>query len=125
MMTEASKQTVLVVDDDFLVRMLAVETLRDCGYEVREAEDGDVALDMLRDDEDVDLLITDVKMPRMNGYELAECALSLRPGMKILLMTGYAQESVPAKITQAGVDVLYKPFDINRLSERAKELLAR
>lgn len=121
----SSKPSVLVVDDDFLVRMLAVETLRDCGYEVREAEDGDVALEVLRAEKDVDLLITDVKMPRMNGYQLAQSAMALRPKMKILLMTGYAQEAVPVNISQAGVDVLYKPFDIDRLSERAKELLAR
>ena len=121
----SSKPSVLVVDDDFLVRMLAVETLRDCGYEVREAQDGDVALEVLRAEKDVDLLITDVKMPRMNGYQLAQSAMALRPKLRILLMTGYAQEAVPVNISQAGVDVLYKPFDIDRLSERAKELLAR
>ncbi len=119
----ASSRTILIVDDESLVRMVAAEYLRDAGYIVEEAEDSNAALNMLRTGGKLDLLLTDVKMPHMSGYQLAEEALAERPGIKILIMTGYAQESLPQEMVKAGVEVLYKPFDMNLLVERTGEIL--
>lgn len=116
--------TVLVTEDEPLVRMVAVETLRDAGYNVQEAGDGVEALELLGNS-GFDLLITDIQMPRMNGYQLAEAAMIRWPNLKILLVTGYARENVPASITSAGLRTLQKPFDVDRLPMLVDELLAR
>ncbi len=116
--------TVLVTEDEPLVRMIAVETLREAGYEVREAGDGVAALEILERG-GIDLLITDIQMPRMNGYQLADAAMTRWPNLKILLITGYAREGVPASIASARLRTLQKPFDIDRLPRLVAELLAR
>jgi len=116
------KPTVLVVEDEAMLLMVMAETLRDAGYEVWEAENGDVALTILRDHPDMDILISDMRMPGMNGYQVAERARALRPEIKVLMMTGYAHESAPGK--QAGLPILYKPFDFNRLPSVVEGLLS-
>ncbi len=118
----ATAATVLVTEDEPLVRMIAVETLRDAGYTVLEAGDGAEALDILAA-AGVDLLITDIQMPRMNGYQLAEAAIARWPNLKILMVTGYARETVPACIASAVLRTLQKPFDIDRLPGVVAELL--
>ena len=125
MATAANKSTVLVAEDEFMLRVVAVEVLADAGYRVLEAGDGDAALKVLKQNADVDLLITDIKMPGLNGYQLAEAGMALRPQLKVLLMTGYAQEPIPAKMAASGVRVLYKPFDIDQLPLLAGEILKR
>jgi CheY-like chemotaxis protein len=107
-----------------MVRMITVETLRDAGYDVREAADGVEALEVL-EASGIDLLITDIQMPRLNGYQLAEAAMTRWPNLKILLVTGYAREGVPACIATAGLRTLQKPFDIDRLPRLVAELLGR
>src|SRR5665213_1855265 len=97
--------TILVVEDEPLVRMVVVETLRDAGYDVLEAGDGVEALDVLRKST-VDLMMTDIQMPRMNGYQLVEAAMTRWPGMKILLVTGYARDSVAESVARAGLRTL-------------------
>ena len=106
-----------------MVRMIAAETLRDAGYEVFEAADGVEALELLKSGARVDLLISDVKMPRMNGYQLVEAGTALRPGLKVLLMTGYAQDPIPETMTRAGIRVLYKPFNVDELAVWAQRAL--
>ena len=115
--------TVLVVEDEALLRMLAVETLREEGYTVIEAGDGQAAWRILETDARVDLLMSDVKLPGMNGYQLAEAGMQRRPDLKILLMTGYAQDLVPGKVAEAGIPILYKPFNIGELAAQARRLL--
>ncbi|HWA89827.1 MAG TPA: response regulator [Rhizomicrobium sp.] len=116
--------SILVTEDEILVRAIAVEVLQDAGYEVREAGDGRQALDMLESFA-ADLLITDIQMPRMNGYQLAEEALSRWPKLKILLVTGYTRENEPEVVRKAGLRTLQKPFDVERLPGVVAELLAR
>lgn len=116
--------TLLVVDDEPLVRMVVTEVLRDAGFEVLEAGDGVEAMDILHKS-DVDLLMTDIQMPRMNGYQLVEAALARWPTMKVLLVTGYARESVPDSVTSAAPHTLNKPFDIDRLPTLIFDLLAK
>ena len=117
--------TVLVVEDEPLVRAIAVEVLSDAGYAVREACDGRQALDMLESDGPADLLITDIQMPRMNGYQLAEAAMSRWPRQKILLVTGYTRENEPELVRKAQLRTLQKPFDVDRLPGIVAELLGK
>jgi len=124
--TAASESpSVLLAEDETLVRLVAAETLRDAGYVVREAGDGNAALEILKTTDRIDLLITDVKMPGMSGYQLADMGTQLKPGLKVLLITGYAQEPLPARMVQAGTRVLYKPFDIDELPVMADRILMR
>jgi CheY-like chemotaxis protein len=120
---ESKAQTILIAEDEAMIRLIVAETLRDAGYKVREAADGQEALDILKRDASIDLLVSDMKMPGLNGYQLVEAGTTLRPDLKVLLMTGYAQDPVPESMTQAGVRVLYKPFDINELPFLAKAIL--
>jgi DNA-binding NtrC family response regulator len=61
----------------------------------------------------------------MNGYQLVDAGLALRPNLKVLLMTGYAQDPIPKRISEAGIQVLYKPFDFDKLPGFANEILER
>ncbi len=122
--TTSQGTTVLVTEDEPLVRAITVEILQDAGYRVREAGDGRQALDVLESCA-IDLLITDIQMPRMNGYQLAEAAMAKWPGLKILLMTGYTRESEPDVVRNAGLRTLQKPFDVDRLPGVIEELLHR
>lgn len=118
------RPSVLVTEDEALVRAIAVEILEDAGYEVHQAGDGRQALDVL-EARSVDLLITDIQMPRMNGYQLAEQALERWPELKILLVTGYTRENEPEIVRRAQLRTLQKPFDVDRLPDLVAELLHR
>jgi CheY-like chemotaxis protein len=117
--------TILVVEDEPSLLMVVSETLRDAGYVVWEAGDGESALRIIKTHPDIELLITDVKMPGMNGYQLVDAGLALRPELKVMLMTGYAQDPIPKKIAQAGIQVLHKPFDFDKLPGFANRALER
>ncbi|HEY6578277.1 MAG TPA: response regulator [Rhizomicrobium sp.] len=114
----------LVADDETMLRFVACETLQDAGFKVTEAADGASALAILQSDSSIELLVSDIRMPGMNGIELAEAGLKLRPGLKVLLMTGYATESLPASLRERGLEILRKPFDLSDLSSRALSLVA-
>jgi CheY-like chemotaxis protein len=116
-------RAVLVAEDEAMLRFVAVETLRDEGFTVFEAGDGADALTVLRDHPEISLLISDIKMPKLGGYELAEAALALKPGLKVVLMTGYSQEPSPAFVQAAGIPTLHKPFELSRLSVLAGQML--
>ena len=116
-------QSVLVVEDEPMLLLVVAETLRDAGYEVWEAVNGQEALEILTAQPQIALLLTDIKMPGMDGYQLAEASLERKPGLKVLLMTGYSQAPLPQKMADMGIGVLQKPFDIDRLPERAAEIL--
>ena len=121
----ADGPSVLIVEDEPLLLMIAAETMRDAGYTVYEAGEGQAALSILKATPGIDLLLSDIKMPGMSGYQLVEAGLGFRPDLKVLLMTGYAQDPVPGKMADAGVRILYKPFDIDRLPAVANEVLNR
>ena len=87
----ARKMTVLVVDDDALVAMSTVDMLEDLGFKVIEARSGTDALEIVKNDKAIDLLITDYSMPRMNGAQLARAVKEVRSELPILLATGYAE----------------------------------
>jgi CheY-like chemotaxis protein len=105
--------TILVVDDDALISMSTVDMLEDLGHEVLEANSAERALEILRDVERVDLMITDYAMPKMNGMELAVTARNLRPDLPILLATGYAELPSGPAIDLPRID---KPYHQERLA---------
>ena len=113
---------ILVAEDEAMLRAIAVEMLEDAGFSVFQAGDGEEALALLKSNPGIEILVSDIKMPRMDGYALAEAGLSLRPELKILLMTGYAQD--PPKTLPRTIPTLHKPFDLDRLCELAGEMLS-
>ncbi|WP_407061736.1 ATP-binding protein [Aureimonas sp. SK2] len=122
---KAKGGSVLVVDDEPLVRMLMVDCVEDLGLRATEAEDGAEALEVLRSDTAVDLLVTDVGLPRgMNGRQLAEAARELRPSLPIVFVTGYAETSVLEGIRlQNNIDLVSKPFAMPDLKGRILSLI--
>ncbi len=120
-----SGETVLVIDDEPLVRMLVVDVLEDLGYRALEAGDGPQGLSILRSDVRIDLLITDVGLPKgMNGRQVADAARVLRPGLKVMFVTGYAETAILSHgHLDPGMQVVTKPFDMNVLGKRIQGLL--
>ena len=120
--SQPRRATILLVDDEDLVRLATAEMLREMGHRVIEAESGAAALAIVRADEELDLLITDYLMPGMRGSELAEEVRSARPGMPALLLTGYAHL---AKGEAVGLPRLSKPFREADLAREVATLLNR
>lgn len=120
-----ASETVLVVDDEPIVRMLVVEVLEDLGYTAIEAVDGPGGLNVLRSSERVDLLITDVGLPGgMNGRQLADAARQTRSNLKVLFITGYAETaSVSSGHLDHGMHVLTKPFAMEALASRIRTII--
>lgn len=120
-------ETILLVDDEPLIRMVTAEQLEELGYIVVEAEDGPSAMKILRSTEPLSLLITDVGLPRgMNGRQLADAARQLRPGLKVLFITGYAENAILNHgHLDPGMHLLTKPFREEALARRVKELIAK
>jgi len=118
-------ETVLVVDDEPTVRMLVTEVLGELGYTTLEAEDGAAALAVLQSERRLDLLVTDVGLPGgMSGRQVAEAGRVTRPDLKVLFITGYAENAVFSHGHLApGMHVLTKPFEIEVLAARIQELI--
>jgi CheY-like chemotaxis protein len=117
--------TVLVVDDESAVRMLMGEVLQQQGYTVLEAVDGTTGLRVLQSDSVIDLLVTDVGLPGgMNGRQLADAARTVRPQLKILFVTGYAENAlVGSGHLEPGMAVMTKPFSIDEFGMRVREMI--
>nr|WP_315251712.1 response regulator [uncultured Duganella sp.] len=120
------RKKILVVDDEPLVRMVAVEVLSDLGYDVVEAEDGPGALNVLGTHADIDLLVSDVGLPNgMNGRQLADAVRARLPQLPVLFVTGYAEHAVLNHGNLApGMQLLTKPFTADALHLRVRQLLA-
>ncbi|WP_156383332.1 PAS domain-containing protein [Rhizobium sp. Root483D2] len=120
-----SGETVLVIDDEALIRMLVTDALEEVGYRTMEAGDGPEGLKILRSDARIDLLITDVGLPNgMNGRQVADAARELRPGLKVMFVTGYAENAVLSHgHLDPGMQVVTKPFDIGALTKRVQEFI--
>ncbi|MBY0612587.1 MAG: PAS domain-containing protein [Beijerinckiaceae bacterium] len=118
-------ETVLVIDDEPTVRMLVTEVLEDLGYAVIEAWDGPSGLKVLESDRKIDLVVTDVGLPgTMNGRQVADAGRARRPDLKVLFITGYAENAVLGNgYLERGMQVLTKPFVMEELARRIKQLL--
>jgi CheY-like chemotaxis protein len=121
----ATGETVLVVEDEPVVRGVILEILHDQGYRTLEAADGPSGLRILRKDKRIDLLITDVGLPGMNGRQLADQARETRPGLKILFITGYAESvAIADGFLQPGMEMITKPFELDNLSRRIRAMIS-
>ncbi len=118
-------ETVLVVEDEPVVRSVLIEVLHDLGYHALEAVDGREALGLLRGDWQLDLMVTDVGLPGgMNGRQLASLAREQRPGLKVLFVTGYADAAgLSGDVLEPGMALIAKPFEAGNLARRIRALI--
>ena len=112
--------TVLVVEDEAAIRAQIVEALRETGYQVREAGDAETGLAIALSREPLDLLVTDVGLPGLNGRQLAEAARERKPGLPVLLITGYAGTALNDLKPENGIEIVHKPFRIDDLLARVE-----
>ncbi|WP_243369619.1 PAS domain S-box protein [Microvirga solisilvae] len=119
-------ETVLVVEDEPVVRSLILEVLADLGYQALAAVDGPSGLKVLESKQRVDLLVTDVGLPGLNGRQLADHARLIRPDLKVLFITGYAEQAAMATgFLAPGMQMITKPFAIDDLAVRIREIIER
>ena len=121
----ATGETVLIVEDEPVVRAVIVEMLGEQGYQTLEAVDGPSGLRILRTNARIDLLVTDVGLSGMNGRQLADQARETRPGLKVLFITGYAESvAISDGFLQPGMEMVTKPFDLDNLSQRIRAMVS-
>jgi CheY-like chemotaxis protein len=116
-------EVILVVEDEALVRLLIVEVLKELEYFALEASDGPAALRILQSSQRIDLLITDIGLPGLNGRQLADAARINRPNLKILFMTGYAETAAAKSFLAPGMEIITKPFDMDALADRVRDII--
>ncbi|MGE0278856.1 MAG: ATP-binding protein, partial [Nitrospiraceae bacterium] len=120
-----SGESVLIIDDEPTVRMLIADVLSEAGYAVLEAQDGPSGMRILQSDTRVDLLITDVGLPGgMNGRQVADAARMTRPGLKVLFVTGFAENAAVGNgHLPPGMALVTKPFLMAELANKVSEIL--
>ena len=118
-------ETVLVIDDEEVVRVLIVDVLKEADYRVLEAVDGPSGMAILQSDARIDLLITDVGLPGgLNGRQVADAARETRPDLKVLFITGYAENAVIGNgHLDPGMHLITKPFSMEAMGVRVREIL--
>jgi CheY-like chemotaxis protein len=121
----AAGETVLIIDDEEAVRMLAAETLEAAGYRVLQAAQGGDGLKILQSAVAVDLLVTDVGLAGgINGRQVADAARISRPGLKVLFITGYAEHAVISDgVLEPGMRVITKPFALADLASKVRAMI--
>jgi PAS domain S-box-containing protein len=119
-------RTVLIVDDEPTIRMLVTDVVEELGYSAIEAADGVSGLKVLQSNVPIDLLITDIGLPGgINGRQMADAARMVRPGLRILFMTGYAENVIGDGKSEPGIQLLAKPFAIDTLTARISAIIAK
>jgi len=123
--TEKASETILLVEDQEAVRSFALAALKQYGYHVIEASDGEEAIAAAGNySGDIHLLLTDVVLPGMNGKELAERLKELRPNLKVLFFSGYTADVIAHHgVLNPGVAFLHKPFSQEELAQKVREVL--
>jgi signal transduction histidine kinase len=117
-------ETVLIVEDDAAVRVLVSAVLSELGYSFVEAGDANAAMPILQSNQRIDLLISDVGLPGMNGRQLAEIGRQIRPGLKVLFITGYAEHAaVRGGFLDPGMQMITKPFTFDLLTAKVREMI--
>jgi signal transduction histidine kinase len=117
-------ETVLIVEDDPAVRALVCQVLGELGYAYLQAGEAASAVPILESAQRIDLLVSDVGLPGMNGRQLAEIARQLRPGLKVLFITGYAEHAaVRAGFLEDGMEMITKPFAFDHLTAKVREMI--
>jgi PAS domain S-box-containing protein len=117
-------ECILVVEDDMTVRLIVREVLEELGYKVLIASDAREAIPILQSDQPIDLMVSDVVLPHVNGKKLAEVGRTARPGLKVLFVTGYAEQATHrADFLEPGMDMLTKPFALDALGAKVRVML--
>ncbi len=117
-------ETVLVIEDEPVVRSMIVELLQELGYRALEAHDGPSGIDVLRSEKRVDLLVTDMGLPGLDGRQVADAARMGQPDLKILFMTGYAENAAKANgFLGPGMELITKPFPLDVLAKRVQQMI--
>jgi two-component system cell cycle sensor histidine kinase/response regulator CckA len=121
----AGSETILLVEDEEVVREMALEILQECGYRVLPAKDGPEALELaLQLDGEIHLMLTDVVMPRMSGRELSNELIKRRPDIRVLYMSGYTDDAIVQHgVLEAGTAFIGKPFSMEALTRKVRETL--
>jgi CheY-like chemotaxis protein len=121
---ETEGEVVLVVEDEQLVRTLVVEVLSDLGYQALEAGDGQSGLAILQSPQRIDLLVTDIGLPGLNGRQMVDAARKTRQDLKILFMTGYSQDAANASgFLEPGMAMMTKPFGMGAMANRIRTMI--
>ena len=115
--------TVLLVEDEDMVRHVAERALVRHGYDVVTAANGEEGLQLLTSRDDIDLLVSDVVMPVMDGPSLGRQARALYPQLPILFMSGYAEEQLRQSINLERIEFLPKPFSVQKLAEIVRRMM--
>ncbi|SDU96083.1 response regulator [Pseudomonas mucidolens] len=117
-------ETVLIVEDDPAVRVLVSQVLSELGYAFVEAPDADSALPIIQSSQRIDLLISDVGLPGMNGRQLAEIGRQVRPELRVLFITGYAEHAAArGGFLDPGMQLITKPFTFDLLTAKVREMI--
>ena len=123
-MTETDTPHVLLVEDEFLIRLTLSEALQDAGFVVSEAETGEQALALLRDGADVGVLLTDIQLPgKMSGLELAQAARHSRPSLRVIYVTGRPDTVAGAKASSQEA-LITKPYLPSEVISTVRRLVA-
>ncbi|KRC79253.1 ATPase [Achromobacter sp. Root83] len=120
----ATQAVVVVVEDDTNVREMVRECLDELGMRVLTAANGEAGLDLVMSTSDMNLLVTDVGLPGLNGRQLADAARAAHPGLRVLMMTGYAESAaIDQGFVKDGMELIVKPFSLEVLGERVKRMV--
>jgi PAS domain S-box-containing protein len=118
-----NREVVLLVEDENAIRMLIAEVLGDLGYRALEAADSAAALRILQSNQRIDLLISDIGLPGLNGRQLADAARVSRPNLKVLFVTGYAEDAAGRSFLEPGMEIITKPFSVDVLARKIKTIV--
>ncbi|MCK5708166.1 MAG: response regulator [Candidatus Aureabacteria bacterium] len=114
---------ILIVDDEEIMRSFLFDLLQDEGYDVEQCDSGEAAIERT-EKRDYDLIISDIKMQGKDGYDVLKAVRTIKPDIKVLLMTGYALDEEGTEIVAKGANgFILKPFDINSIRQIAQKLL--
>jgi CheY-like chemotaxis protein len=117
-------ETILLVEDDATVRLVLADVLAELDYQTLLAADAREAIPILQSDRRIDLMVSDVRLPHIDGRKLAEIARGSRPDLKVLFVTGYAEHAaVRADFLDAGMDMLTKPFALDALGAKVRAMI--
>lgn len=122
-LSENANKTILLVEDDDVVRMLTVEVLEELGYQVLEAENGTDALAIINSEQPLDLLMSDIGLPGMSGQQLMAAAHQTRPTLPVLFASGYAAQDYQTGASQAKIATITKPFSLDLLRTTVSGML--
>lgn len=118
----AAAATILVVDDEVLIRMVIADHLRECGYHVIGASDGQEAIAVLAVEPGIAIIVSDVQMPNCNGFELAQWVHRERPNARVILASGAVKAAEVAVDLCIEYPVLTKPYDLDAIVSRIRSL---